>query len=84
MKNVNPSYIAGYTKAILDFYKLLEKYEKAFINRKVVNRKANHFLRTVLDGIIAKRMGIIKNGLDHYDIALMKSGKVKFKEKEST
>lgn len=80
---ITKDYMDGYTKALLDVHKTIEMYQMDFFYKHKVNRKSSRFILKLIDAYIDNRFVLMKYGVGHFDLALMKNGKIKLKRKES-
>lgn len=79
---VTDGYRNGYLRAVLDIYRVFEKYSSTMIDRKKIDNKGLSFLQKVLDGFLRYRHTIIDAGIDNMDMFLLVNGDIKFKEKK--
>ena len=81
---MNKFYVYGYTKALLDFFLVFERYETAMSAHGLLSHNKNKFIRNLIDGMIASRADLIEHGVNAMEMVRMKDGSVKFRRKEQT
>lgn len=76
------TYHGGYTKALLDVRDFFEGFEEAFAFHKVLSRKANKQVQSILTSMLNNRNEMMKWGGAHMALLIDKNGNAGIKGRD--